>query len=60
MKEIPLICFIILITHVLQGVWTCISEIITDNAILKSLWKHKYYGVIDDRFVNMSDKDWFV
>ena len=35
------------------------EEVLTTTGVMMSLWKHECYRVIADRFVDMSDKEWF-
>ncbi|XP_015771206.1 PREDICTED: LOW QUALITY PROTEIN: dynein heavy chain 5, axonemal-like [Acropora digitifera] len=47
------------LSRIWQGILYCISEVVSNEQSLMSLWKHECMRVISDRFTNQSDKDWF-
>ena len=47
------------LSRIWQGMLNVISEVVPNDNVLMSLWKHECIRVISDRFTNPSDKDWF-
>lgn len=47
------------LSRIWQGILYCISDVVSTQETLMSLWKHECIRVISDRFTNQSDKDWF-
>ena len=47
------------LSRIWQGILYCISEVVSTEQSLMSLWKHECIRVISDRFTNQPDKDWF-
>ncbi|KAK3097645.1 hypothetical protein FSP39_011696 [Pinctada imbricata] len=47
------------LSRIWQGMLNTTCEIINNVGAMMSLWKHECYRTIADRFVELSDKDWF-
>lgn len=47
------------LSRIWQGILYCVSEVVSTEQSLMSLWKHECIRVISDRFTNQPDKDWF-
>lgn len=47
------------LSRIWQGMLNTTPEIINNVGRMMSLWKHECYRTIVDRFVDISDKEWF-
>lgn len=47
------------LSRIWQGMLNTTPEIINNAGKMMSLWKHECFRTIVDRFVDISDKDWF-
>lgn len=47
------------LSRIWQGMLNTTPDIINNAGKMMSLWKHECFRTIVDRFVDISDKDWF-